>query len=179
MGKLDAVCSGISAHAMYYELKIHLPFKGYMLPRFTERGFDVVRTPAHIHAKLKKAVDEGIANWDNLREEEQVEDSIYGPYNPKFVELGGLAQEVIKELRSMHEAWGGMELRATSAYGVRLYRNGSSMVMHNDKVLMNIIYTPISKRSIVLACSHKPMLFLPSFILRTSTMTTTSPGPSR
>jgi hypothetical protein len=29
---------------------------------------------------------------------------------------------------------GGIELIPTSAYGVRLYRNGSSMVMHNDKV---------------------------------------------
>ena len=29
---------------------------------------------------------------------------------------------------------GGMELRATSAYGVRLYQNGSSLVMHYDKV---------------------------------------------
>lgn len=63
------------------------------------------------------------------------EDSIYGPYNPKFVELGDLAEEVIKEMRPYHEQWGGMKLRATSAYGVRLYRNGSSMVMHNDKVL--------------------------------------------
>ena len=30
---------------------------------------------------------------------------------------------------------GGIELIPTSAYGVRLYRNGSSMVMHNDKVI--------------------------------------------
>ena len=29
---------------------------------------------------------------------------------------------------------GGIELIPTSAYGVRLYTNGSSMVMHNDKV---------------------------------------------
>eukprot|EP01035_Chromulina_nebulosa_P013971 gene13971-18501_t len=46
--------------------------QGYMLPRFTERGFDVVKTPAHIQAKLKRAVDEGVARWDELREEEQV-----------------------------------------------------------------------------------------------------------
>ena len=32
-----------------------------------------------------------------------------------------------------------MALRATSAYGVRLYRNGSSMVMHNDKVVLSHI----------------------------------------
>jgi len=113
--------------------------QGYMLPRFTEQGFDVVRVPPSIHAKLKKAVDEGIAQWDNLREEQQVADSIYGPYNPKFVDLGPLAQEVIKEMRVLHEQWSGLQLRATSAYGVRLYRNGSSMVMHNDKPQTHVI----------------------------------------
>jgi hypothetical protein len=29
---------------------------------------------------------------------------------------------------------GGIELKGTSAYGVRLYQNGSSLVMHHDKV---------------------------------------------
>ena len=28
-----------------------------------------------------------------------------------------------------------MKLRPTSAYGVRLYQNGSSLVMHHDKVV--------------------------------------------
>ena len=43
-----------------------------MLPRFTEQGFDVVTVPPSVHAKLKKAVDEGVARWDDLREEQQV-----------------------------------------------------------------------------------------------------------
>lgn len=46
--------------------------QGYMLPRFTEQGFEVVKTPEHVHAKLKAAVDEGVANWDSLRDEENV-----------------------------------------------------------------------------------------------------------
>ncbi len=46
----------------------------------------------------------------------------------------GLEWDVIEDLREMHEQWGGMELKATSAYGVRLYQNGSSLVMHYDKV---------------------------------------------
>ena len=53
----------------------------------------------------------------------------------------------------MHEEWaGGMKLKPTSAYGVRLYQNGSSLVMHYDKaiictlkqtttkILMNVLY---------------------------------------
>ena len=39
----------------------------------------------------------------------------------------------------IHTIITGMALRATSAYGVRLYRNGSSMVMHNDKVVLSHI----------------------------------------
>ena len=37
--------------------------------------------------------------------------------------------QVLDEMRPYHEEWGGMELIGTSAYGVRLYRNGSSLVM--------------------------------------------------
>lgn len=39
-------------------------------------------------------------------------------------------------LTSAHTAMctGGIPLRGTSAYGVRLYQNGSSLVMHHDKV---------------------------------------------
>ena len=49
--------------------------------------------------------------------------------------LGALAWEAIADLKEMHEEWaGGMKLRPTSAYGVRLYQNGSSLVMHNDRV---------------------------------------------
>lgn len=55
--------------------------------------------------------------------------------DPKFVDLHQLSWEVIEELRGLHEEWaGGMKLRATSAYGVRLYQNGSSLVMHYDRV---------------------------------------------
>jgi hypothetical protein len=39
-----------------------------------------------------------------------------------------------------HEEWaGGIKLRGTSAYGVRLYKNGSSLVMHYDKVHSHVI----------------------------------------
>ncbi len=108
--------------------------QGRMLPKFTPVGFERVKTPAAVQKKLKNAVMQGVANWDNLREELQVEDSIYGPYHPKFVDLHALAWEVIEDLKPLHEEWSGLKLRPTSAYGVRLYREGASMVMHNDKV---------------------------------------------
>ena len=55
------------------------------------------------------------------------------------MDLNGLDWEVIRELKELHEEWSGMKLRETSAYGVRLYQNGSSLVMHHDKVHTHVI----------------------------------------
>lgn len=121
--------------------------QGRMLPRFTEVGFEKIKTPESVRRKLEDAVNEGIANWDNLREENHVQDSIYGPYNPKMVDLQAIAWEVIEELKPLHEAWaGGIELRPMSAYGVRLYREGASMVMHFDKPHTHVISSIIHIR---------------------------------
>ena len=46
-----------------------------------------------------------------------------------------MENKIMDELQSLHEQWaGGIKLRPTSAYGVRMYQNGSSLVMHHDKV---------------------------------------------
>lgn len=106
-----------------------------MVPRFTEVGFKVITIPPAIFEKLKAKVDEGIANWENLRLERQI-DAVYTPLPSKFVDMSDVNWEVIQELKPLHEEWaGGMKLKATSAYGTRLYQNGSSLVMHYDKVV--------------------------------------------
>ena len=69
-------------------------------------------------------------------------DSIYGPMLPKFVDLGKLSLEILHDpqMIEIHEQWaGGIKLVPTSGYGVRLYQNGSSMVMHNDKPNTHVI----------------------------------------
>ena len=111
-----------------------------LVPKFTERGFDVVNIPADTFAKLKVALDDALARWDDVRSEGSI-DVIYNPpgLDPKFAHIGALQREVHEELRSMHEAWGGVELRPTSAYGIRLYQNGSTLVMHHDKVHSHVI----------------------------------------
>ena len=115
-------------------------YTGRFLPPFTDVGFQVVQTPPHVHAKLKAAVDKAVAQWDSLPFEQGVSDSIYAFESPKFVFLHDLAWEVIREMLPLHEAWaGGIKLRPTSAYGVRLYQNGSTIVMHNDKPQTHVI----------------------------------------
>lgn len=106
-----------------------------LVPNFTELGFKIIQTPEHIQAKLHRAVMDGVAQWDDLPFELGVEDSIYADEPPKFVHLRGLDREVLQELQALHEDWaGGIKLKPSSAYGVRLYQNGSTIVMHNDKV---------------------------------------------
>ena len=111
-----------------------------LVPKFTSRGFEVIDTPPAIHAKLKAAVDAGVENWENLPYEGDI-DVIYHPKGmlPKFIHLGALQREVIDDLKELHELWGGMKLTPTSAYGVRMYQNGSSLVMHQDKVGTHVI----------------------------------------
>ena len=112
-----------------------------LVPKFTERGFDVLTTPPAIHAKLREAVMGGIDDWDNLPKEGVI-DVIYHPEGntPKFVPLKGLQVEIMNELKAIHEQWaGGIKLVPKSAYGVRLYLNGSSLVMHHDKVQTHVI----------------------------------------
>jgi hypothetical protein len=111
-----------------------------MVPRFTEKGFKLIQTPPAIQAKLKAALDKGLENFDAIRNEQQI-DAVYTPIPSKFIELGATRWEVLNELKPLHEEWSGVELMPTSAYGLRLYRNGSSLVMHYDKVPFSLIFT--------------------------------------
>eukprot|EP01038_Epipyxis_sp_PR26KG_P012556 gene12556-16840_t len=110
-----------------------------LLPRFTEKGFDLIKIPPAVYLKLKNTVDRQLKDWDNLPFENGVADSIYGPVAPKMIDLGGLDHEVLRELTYLHEEWSNLELIPTSAYGVRMYQNGSSIVMHYDKTKTHVI----------------------------------------
>lgn len=109
-----------------------------LVPKFTPVGFELTRTPAHIQKKLRDMVDKRVGNFDGIRDEGDI-DVIYNRPDklPKFIDLGPLAWEILEDLRPAHEAWaGGIELIPSSAYGIRLYQNESSLVMHYDKVCL-------------------------------------------
>eukprot|EP01035_Chromulina_nebulosa_P018806 gene18806-24575_t len=109
-----------------------------MVPKFTERGFEA---PDNVMNKLYEAVNSKLERFDDIRTEGNI-DVIYhdDDMEPKFVPVGMLTSEVLELLRPYHEAWaGGIELVGTSAYGVRFYRNGSSLVMHYDKIETHVI----------------------------------------
>lgn len=112
-----------------------------IVPKFTETGFALVKTPPHLFEELLHVVEEGVANWDSLEEEEGVGDAIYNRLglNPKMVPRTPLWNRVHEELLPLHEQWAGVKLFPTSIYGIRLYQNTSSLVMHCDKVHSHVI----------------------------------------
>ena len=105
-----------------------------MVPRFTPNGFKVIQTPPDIQAKLKAAVDKALENYDGIRQEPRI-DVLYTPVASRFVDIPQLSQEVHRQLLPLHEEWaGGLKLVPSSIYGIRMNSNGSSLIMHYDKV---------------------------------------------
>lgn len=139
-----------------------------MLPKFTTKGFEIIQIPSPIFQQLLKAVTVGITNWNNLPTKDTT--IIYNRHelSPKWLDLQELGNRIHLELLPLHEAWAGMKLIPTSSYGVRLYQNGSSLMMHCDQVLYAIsIYSPLVMISILFDRLGL-MSFHQLFILHTS-----------
>lgn len=110
-----------------------------LVPRFTERGFDIIPIPDDLFEVLKGKLDESLEKWDNLREERKI-DAVHTPLPSKFIDIPNLTKLVMNRLLSLHEDWaGGMKLKGTSVYGIRAYQNGSALIMHYDKVHTHVI----------------------------------------
>ncbi len=115
--------------------------QGRLVPKFTTHGFELRQIPIEVYQKLRSATERGLERWDQLRSEGDIDVILNSDGNdPKFIDIGSLSFEVLKDLQSIHEEWaGGIKLRGTSAYGVRMYQNGSSLVMHYDRVQTHVI----------------------------------------
>lgn len=58
---------------------------------------------------------------------------------PLFISNHELNQRVLEELKPLHEEWAGIDLVGQIAYGLRVYRNNSRLLMHVDKSKTHII----------------------------------------
>jgi hypothetical protein len=61
-----------------------------------------------------------------------------GDERPYFVNTG-LNRKVLNELKPFHEEWSGVELKPSIAYGLRVYKNGSALTMHTDRIDTHVI----------------------------------------
>eukprot|EP00035_Acanthoeca_spectabilis_P005981 m.119363 g.119363 ORF g.119363 m.119363 type:complete len:293 (+) comp13292_c0_seq2:36-914(+) len=114
----------------------HLQF--HVVPNFTKTGFEMVDIPGNIHAEMLETLHESL-NTSVMRKDGYVnimpdagEETQYAPndvYNAQIHE----------QLRAMHEEWAGVPLERTSAFGIRVYRNGNVLKKHVDRVATHII----------------------------------------
>lgn len=112
-----------------------------MVPKFTERGFAVVDMPRDVFETLRAEVEKGLANWDKLPRD-IVDKILFHPpgMESTFYDIRALSQPMFERLSSLHSDWaGGMKLQGTAFYGLRFYRNGSSLAMHYDRVETHVI----------------------------------------
>jgi hypothetical protein len=111
--------------------------QGRLLPRYTSSGFQVTSIPSNIANQLYESVDYAVKNWNSTPSEGDVEGvyTISPGMNPKFIPLPDTVRiSILKQMLPYHEEWSGFRLEPTSIYGIRVYQNGSSLVMHVDKV---------------------------------------------
>jgi hypothetical protein len=117
-----------------YEGYIQTIHSAFLVPNFTEFGFGLARAPPELTEALQKGIRDGIPT---ARLEHRV-DIIHGP-QALFVDRPDLTARVLHELKHYAEEWSQTELTAYRAYGFRLYRNQSQLMMHVDKMQTHII----------------------------------------
>jgi len=110
---------------------------GLVQPNFTENGWGLTRAPEGLVKELRDALHRGLLNatLENNVDVIEGQDSA----RPLFIPNHNLNDKVLNELKPMHEQWSGVELEGEIAYGLRVYRNNSRLLMHVDKPRTHII----------------------------------------
>uniref|UniRef100_A0A7S4IRW5 Uncharacterized protein n=1 Tax=Odontella aurita TaxID=265563 RepID=A0A7S4IRW5_9STRA len=115
-------------------------------PNFTENGWGLTRAPTYVVDELKRRLVEGLN--DESTPEEEPGHGVTGEM-PLFIDTMAYNARAMEELRALHEAWAGVPLVGSSAYGLRVYRNASNLDMHVDQAHTHII-------SSILHVDHDP-----------------------
>jgi hypothetical protein len=105
------------------------------LPNFTEFGWGLTQAHHSLTEDLRQAIFDGLPT---AREEAELK-VIAGPLRPLFIARSDLTHRALQELKPILEAWSGVELIPSIAYGFRVYRNESRLWMHIDKPQTHVI----------------------------------------
>jgi len=104
-------------------------------PSFTETGFQKVKTPSAVHRALRAAYDERLD-----RHFTETADELHMPTGvPDFIDIEDIKGYFHFALQSMHEEWSGQELQPTAVYGLRVYREGQTLLPHTDTLETHVI----------------------------------------
>jgi hypothetical protein len=119
-----------------YDLWMQSVASAFVQPNFTETGWGLTRAPDDLMKTLRSTVRKYYESG-KYRSEGNID--VIDGLPPVFIDRPDLTARVLKELHPMHEAWSGISLTPQQAYGFRLYRNESSLLMHVDKSDTHII----------------------------------------
>jgi len=79
-----------------------------------------------------------------LEEEIPYVKTIKKNYSPALLVVdSAFNQQFLRELKSLHEEWSGMELKEAACYGIRVYQPGSYLFNHVDRTETHIISSTI------------------------------------
>ena len=118
-----------------YEAYYQVVNSALLTSNFTEHGFGLARCPDELIDALRKGIRDGLPTAGV----EKVDGVINGPEPPLLVHRPDLTKRVLHELLPFAEEWSGIELTPHQAYGFRLYRNESQLLMHVDRVQTHVI----------------------------------------
>jgi hypothetical protein len=114
-----------------------------MMPAFTPHGYEIADFTQlrpelwqQLRANYEKHVMDPVA-FDKMSFE-GIESSA-GALRPKFYYQEALNAQLLESLRPELEKWSGIELQKGRAYGVRVYQNYSTLVLHVDKPETHVI----------------------------------------
>ena len=108
-----------------------------IMPNYTELGFKLLKLPDAMHTRMVSTLREGVRDEHGrpgvpeAGYDENVSPLLWP--QPNFLSLP-YTKEVLGALQPLHEEWSDVKLTPVIAYGLRVYLNGSTLLMHHDKV---------------------------------------------
>ena len=132
LAQIEQVPDAGSRYEGYYQV-VHA---AAVVPNFTEYGFALARAPASLTHDLQQAIRAGLLTADVEPMDGGI---INAPQPPWLVHRPDLTRRVLHELQPYAEEWAGMKLTPHQAYGFRLYRNESQLLMHVDRLQTHVL----------------------------------------
>ncbi len=105
------------------------------VPLLSEAGFVVRPTPRPVQNLLQSLLE---VRSSRSRPEEADTTFHLGPDND-FIDIAEVADDVLRFLLPIHEAFAGVPLAPSAMYGLRNYRAGATLRMHRDRVETHVI----------------------------------------
>lgn len=107
-----------------------------IVPTFTENQYEVVTAPEHIHKKLYERFHQMLPT---AKDEGAGSAPVRGVTSSLFFPQEELNYEILDEMTPYFAKWAGVPVEPTSVYGVRVYRDGQTLVDHVDVMETHVI----------------------------------------